>query len=119
MRESMETSMLTATHTAVSVGPLPVLLVGEREENFFQIREILSRTRSTLPTELDHATSMEEAKVMLQDKAYGLVLFEHETEDLAAVHALSGLLHPGVSVPFVLLTDHADETTLTEIINAA
>ena len=110
--------MLTATQPAVSVGPLPVLLVGEREENFFQIREILSRTRSTLPTELDHATSMEEAKVMLQDKAYGLVLFEHETEDLAAVHALSGLLHAGVSVPFVLLTEHADENTVAEIIEA-
>ncbi len=110
--------MLTANHSSVSVAPLPVLLVGEREENFFQIREILSRTRSTLPTELDHATSMEEAKVMLQHKAYGLVLFEHETEDLAAVHALSGLLHAGVSVPFVLLTEHADENTVAEIIEA-
>jgi len=114
----METLMLTATQPAVSVGPLPVLLVGEREEDFFLIREILSRTRSTLPTQLDHATSMEEAKVMLQQKAYGLVLFEHETEDLAAVHALSGLLHAGVSVPFVLLTEHADENTVAEIIEA-
>ncbi len=110
--------MLTATQPAVSVGPLPVLLVGEREEDFFLIREILSRTRSTLPTQLDHATSMEEAKVMLQQKAYGLVLFEHETEDLSAVHALSGLLHAGVSVPFVLLTEHADENTVAEIIEA-
>ena len=110
--------MLTETQPAVSVAPLPVLLVGEREENFFQIREILSRTSSTLPTELDHATSMEEAKGMLQHKAYGLVLFEHETEDLAAVHALSGLLHAGVSVPFVLLTEHADENTVAEIIEA-
>jgi PAS domain S-box-containing protein len=114
----METLMLTATQPAVSVGPLPVLLVGEQEEDFFLIREILSRTRSTLPTELDHATSMEEAKMMLQQKAYGLVLFEHETGDLAAVHALSGLLHAGVSVPFVLLTEHADENTVAEIIEA-
>ena len=50
--------MLTEAQPAVSVVPLPVLLVGEREENFFQIREILSRTSSTLPTELAHATSM-------------------------------------------------------------
>ncbi len=110
--------MLTATQPAVSVGPLPVLLVGEREEDFFLIREILSRTSSTLLTELDHATSMAEAKMMLEQKAYGLVLFEHETEDLAAVHALSGLLHAGVSVPFVLLTEHADENTVAEIIEA-
>jgi two-component system cell cycle sensor histidine kinase/response regulator CckA len=114
----METLMLAATQPAVSVAALRVLLVGEREENFFQIREILSRTRTTLPTELDHATSMEDAKVMLQQKAYGLVLFEHETGNLAAVHTLSGLLHAGVPVPFVLLTEHADENTVAEIIEA-
>ena len=110
--------MLAAAQPAVSVAALRVLLVGEREENFFLIREILSRTRSTLPTELDHATSMEEAKVMLQQKPYGLVLFEHESGNLAAVHALSGLLHAGVPVPFVLLTEHADENTVAEIIEA-
>jgi two-component system cell cycle sensor histidine kinase/response regulator CckA len=114
----METLTLAAAQPAVSVAALRVLLVGEREENFFLIREILSRTRSTLPTELDHATSMEEAKVMLQQKPYGLVLFEHETGNLAAVHALSGLLHAGVPVPFVLLTEHADENTVAEIIEA-
>jgi DNA-binding NtrC family response regulator len=61
---------------------------------------------------------MEEAKVMLQQKPYGLVLFEHETGNLAAVHALSGLLHAGVPVPFVLLIEHADENTVAEIIEA-
>jgi PAS domain S-box-containing protein len=118
MKQSMETLMLPAPQPPVSGTTLRVLLVGEREENFFLIRDILSRTRSTLPTELDHATSMEEARVMLQQKAYGLVLFEHETGKFAAVHALSGLLHAGVSVPFVLLTEHADENTVAEIIEA-
>jgi hypothetical protein len=32
---------------------LPVLLVGNIEEDFFLIREILERNRSTLPAELD------------------------------------------------------------------
>jgi len=114
----METLTATAVAPPVSGAALRVLLVGTREENFFLIREILSRTRRTLPTELDHATSMEQARVMLQQKAYGLVLFEHETEDLAAVHSLSGLLHTGTSVPFVLLTEHADENSVAEIIEA-
>jgi two-component system cell cycle sensor histidine kinase/response regulator CckA len=118
MKQSMETLMLPAPQPPVSGTTLRVLLVGEREENFFLIRDILSRTGSTLPTELDHAPSMEEARVMLQQKAYGLVLFEHETGNLAAVHSLSGLLHAGVPVPFVLLTEHADENTVAEIIEA-
>ena len=45
---------------------LPVLLVGNIEEDFFLIREILERNRSTLPAELDHASSLEEAKAMLK-----------------------------------------------------
>jgi PAS domain S-box-containing protein len=118
MKESMETLMLPAAEHKVSVRPLRLLLVGEREEDFFLIREILSRTMSNLPTELDHATSMDEARVMLQQKAYGLVLFEYETGDLAAVHALSALRHAGISVPFVLLTEHIDENTVAEIIQA-
>src|SRR5258708_27314450 len=61
---------------------------------------------------------MAEAKMMLEQKDYGLVLFEHETEDLAAVHALSGLRHAGVSVPFVVLSEHADENTVAEMIEA-
>lgn len=47
-----------------------------------------------------------------------MVLFEHETGNLAEVHALSGLLHAGIPVPFVLLTEHADENTVAEIIEA-
>jgi hypothetical protein len=44
MKESMETLMLPAAEHKVSVRPLRLLLVGEREEDFFLIREILSRT---------------------------------------------------------------------------
>ena len=63
--------MLAAGQPAVSVAALSVLLAGEREEDFFLIRDILSRNTTTVPTELDHATSMEEAKTMLQQKVYG------------------------------------------------
>ena len=108
--------MLTATKTAVAAEPLRVLLVGKREEDFFQIREILERTRSTLATDLDHAQSLEEAKAMLQQKAYGLVLFEHETGHAEAVKLVAEFLHAGVTVPFILLTEGADENTVIEIL---
>ena len=106
--------MSTAVQTALA--SLHVLLVGNKEEDFFLIREILERTRSLLSADLDHAHSLEEARVMLQQKGYGLVLFEHETGNADAVHFVSEFLHAGVSVPFIVLTEHADETTVAEVI---
>jgi PAS domain S-box-containing protein len=108
--------MLTAAKTAPASTPLRVLLVGSREEDFFLIREILERTRSTFAADLDHASSLEEANEMLKAKSYGLVLFEHETGGAKAVHFVAEFLHAGVTVPFILLTEEADETTVAEII---
>ena len=109
---------MTAAQSALAPAPLHVLLVGDKEEDFFLIREILERTRSTFAAELDHAHSLDEAAVMLRQKAYGLVLFEHETGDAEAVHVLAELLHDGVSVPFILLTEDADEKTVAATIEA-
>ncbi|HEX4783048.1 MAG TPA: PAS domain S-box protein [Candidatus Sulfotelmatobacter sp.] len=106
--------MSTAVQPALA--PLHVLLVGSKEEDFYLIREILGRTRSMLAADLDHAPSLDEAKVMLQHKRYGLVMFEHETGDAEAVRLVADFLHAGVSVPFILLTENADEKTVAEII---
>jgi response regulator RpfG family c-di-GMP phosphodiesterase len=106
--------VLTAVKPAVA--PLRVLLVGKKEEDFFLIRGILDRMRSMLSAELEHAHSLEEAKEMLQERPYGLVLFEHETGDARAVHLLAYLLHVGVSIPYIVLTEHPDEHTIAEII---
>jgi len=92
--------------------------VGSQEEDFFLIREILERNRNALPAELDHAGSLEEAKTMLQRGDYGLVLFEHETQDTAATKLLSEFLHTRGAMPFILLTEHADEKAVAEIIQA-
>ena len=108
--------MLTAANPALVTVPLQVLLVGRKEEDFYLIREILERTRSTLAADLEHAHSLEEAKAMLQQKSYGLVLFEHETGDAEAVHFVAEFLHAGVSVPFIVLTEEADEKAVAEII---
>jgi len=106
----------TATQLAPSL--LRVLLVGSKEEDFFLIREILVRNWNALPAELDHAGSLEEAKTMLQSGDYGLVLFEHETVDAAATKLLSEFLQTRGAMPFILLTEHADEKAVAEIIQA-
>lgn len=92
--------------------------MGTQEEDFFLIREILDRNRGALPAELDHAGSLEDAKGMLQRVDYGLVLFEHETGDAAATKLLSEFLHTRGAMPFILLTEHADERAVAEIIRA-
>ncbi len=111
----------TATQSGPSI--LRVLLVGRQEEDFFLIREILDRNRRALPAELDHAVSLDEARTMLQRGDYGLVLFEHETGDAAATQLLSEFLqtefvHSRGAMPFILLTEHADEKAVAEIIQA-
>ncbi|MGC2171593.1 MAG: response regulator, partial [Candidatus Sulfotelmatobacter sp.] len=104
--------------TQIEPSLLRVLLVGNQEEDFFLIREILDRNRMALPVELDHACSMEEAKTMLQAGDYGLVLFQHETGDAAATRLLSEFLHTRGAMPFILLTEHADEKAVAEIVQA-
>jgi two-component system, cell cycle sensor histidine kinase and response regulator CckA len=106
----------TTAHTAFAVAPLRVLLVGNKEEDFFRIREILERSRNVLVAELDHAHSLEEAQAMLQRGIFNLVLFEHDTGNAEAVHLVAQFLHAGVTVPFILLTENADETTVAELI---
>jgi PAS domain-containing protein len=108
--------VLTAAKAALAPTPLHVLLVGNKEEDFYLIREILQRTHNVLAADLDHAHSLEEAKTMLREKSYGLVLFEHETGDAEAVHFVAEFLHAGVSVPFILLTEEADENAVAAII---
>jgi two-component system cell cycle sensor histidine kinase/response regulator CckA len=110
--------MSNATQLAPSSSLLPVLLVGNQEEDFFLIREVLERNRGAMPAELDHAGSLEEAKTMLQRGHYGLVLFEHGTGDTAATKLLTEFLQTGRTVPFIVLTDQADEKAVAELIQA-
>ena len=109
-------SVLTATAAkpAGAIPPLHALLVGRKEEDFFLIHEILQRNRDALATDLDHAHTLDEAKGMLQRKPYGLVLFQHETGDVEVVHLIADFLHAGVSLPFILLTEDADEQIVAE-----
>ncbi|MGA6980761.1 MAG: response regulator [Candidatus Sulfotelmatobacter sp.] len=107
-----------STAAKLAVAPLSVLLVGDQEEDFFLIREILDRNKSTLPAELDHASSLEESRGMLQRGHYGLVLFEHAILDLRATSMLAELRDQGNTPPFIVLTEHADEKAIAGIIQA-
>src|SRR5436305_2207350 len=111
-------AMLVATGTQIAQCPLRVLLVGEKEEDFFLIREILERNRGMLPAELEHARSLDEAHCMLEQKRYDLILFEHETGNAEAVQLLTEFHHAGRSVPFLMLTENADEKTVAELIHS-
>lgn len=55
---------------------------------------------------------------MLRSGGYGLVLFEHETGDAAATKLLSEFLQTQGALPFILLTEDADEKAVAEIIQA-
>jgi PAS domain S-box-containing protein len=116
VESSKQISLSTATQPALVL--LRVLLVGHQEEDFFVIREILERNQSALPAALDHAHTLDDAKSMLQSGDYGLILFEHETGDAAATKLLAEFLHSRGATPFILLTEHADEKAVAEIIQA-
>lgn len=98
--------------------PLHVLLIGSREEDFFLIQEILAGNSNSLRAELDHAVTLDEAKIMLQRGDYGLLLFQHEMGNAAAAQLLAEFRQSGVAMPFVLLTEHADERSVADIIQA-
>ena len=108
--------MSVVAQIEVPAFPLRVLVVGHREEDFFLVRDILDRNRKSLSTELDHVGTLDEARELFRRGAYGLVLFEHEAGDAAAIHLLTELSCGGATVPFILLTEHADEKTVAEII---
>lgn len=113
-----ERQQLVSSAAQPAVKPLQVLLVGNQEEDFYLIREILERNRSLLSADLDHARSIEEAQTMLGQKPYSLVLFQRETGDAQAIQLISQFHQAGVSVPFILLTEHTDEKAVAEIIQS-
>jgi PAS domain S-box-containing protein len=79
---------------------------------------MLERNRSLITAELEHARSLEEARELMQHRPYGLVLFQHDAGDAEAVRLVTEFLHAGRQVPFILLTEDADEKTVAEIIGS-
>ncbi len=55
---------------------------------------------------------------MMRERLYGLPLFEHDMGDLEAVRLVAEFLHTGFSIPFILLTEDADEKSVADIIQS-
>jgi two-component system, cell cycle sensor histidine kinase and response regulator CckA len=118
VRREGERPSLMSTAAKLGMAPLSVLLIGEQEQDFFLIREILERNKSALPADLHHASSLEEARKMLPHGDYGLLLFGHAILDSLATKLLAELLEAGNTIPFIVLTEHADEKAIASIIQA-
>ncbi len=55
---------------------------------------------------------------MLRRGDYGLILFAHETGDDAATKLLADFVNARGAIPFILLTENADEKSVAELIQA-
>lgn len=95
---------------------LKLLLIGSREEDYFIIQDLL---RSSLSgANLDQAQTFAEAQAKLSATSYDLVLFEYESSEREALQIVQQLRSGEKTVPFLFLTEHADEAPLDEIIEA-
>ncbi len=106
------------TKTTEEKKTLRVLLVGEKEEDYFLIRDLLRTSQPGIDAKLEHATSVEQAKRMLSQQSYGLILFHHDSADDTAVRQLQEQFDRGLCIPFILLTEMADEAAVARILEA-
>jgi PAS domain S-box-containing protein len=98
--------------------PVRLLLVGQREEDYFIIQDLLKRGGSLVTANLDQASTVEEAQTFLARKLYDLLLFQHESPVQDAFQVLRDLRHHNLTVPCIFLTEDADEATIAEIVQA-
>lgn len=102
--------------SASSNRPLRLLLIGPREEDYFLIRDVLSRDRRTQVESLDHARSLAEIQSYLtSSSAYDLALFECESNDEMLAAAIHQLRQQGRTMPFVVLAEGTDEKALASL----
>jgi two-component system, cell cycle sensor histidine kinase and response regulator CckA len=95
---------------------LRLLLIGSREEDYFIIHDLLRANSDLLATSLDQAHTFGEAQAKLATTSYDLVLFEYESSESEALQIVQLLKSREKTVPFLFLTEHADQGTLPEII---
>jgi len=96
--------------------PLKLLLVGPREEDYFLIRDVLSRHGQSLLGSLDHAYSLAEVQSRLDQASYDLVLFQYESSDQMMSAALQQLRQQGRTIPFLILGEGPPESELIDSI---
>ena len=98
--------------------PLQLLLVGNREEDYFIIQDLLRTDGGALTANLDQVSALEDVQAMLAKRSYDLVLFAYESSEDEAIHTMQEVRRQGKTTPFLFLTEQADEATVAEIIRA-
>src|ERR1700739_3053715 len=97
---------------------LQLLLIGRREEDYFIIQDLLRANGDSIAADLDQAQPFAEAHAKLAEKSYDLVLFEYDSSEREALEIVQQLRLQDRTVPFLFLTEHADEAPLAEAIEA-
>ncbi len=96
---------------------MQLLLIGSGEQEFLQLRELLSRA-SNGELGLAHASCAEDALAQLATSPYDLIFCEYKPGDGAALRLLHALRNAGRETPVIFLSDHVDQITVSAAINA-
>ena len=70
---------------------LQLLLIGDREEDYFIIQDLLRANGDLIAADLDQAQTFAEAHTKLAEKSYDLVLFEYESSEREALEIVQQL----------------------------
>ncbi|HLB89908.1 MAG TPA: response regulator [Terriglobales bacterium] len=103
--------------SAIGSAQMQLLVVGNNEEDFTYLRDLLSKTGDGL-LGLDHAHSPEEALARLAQTTYDLLLCDYKSGDGMALHLLHALHKHGLGAPVIFLSDHVDEAAVETAIKA-
>ena len=79
--------------------PLQHLLIGQREEDYFIIQDLLRTNGRVLAASLDQASSFADAQTRLTRKSYDLLLLEHESSEDEALQILRELRLRNQTIP--------------------
>jgi two-component system cell cycle sensor histidine kinase/response regulator CckA len=103
--------------SAIGSAQMQLLVVGNNEEDFTYLRDLLSKTGDGL-LGLDHAHSPEEALARLARTTYHLLLCDYKSGDGMALHLLHALHKHGLGAPVIFLSDHVDAAAVEAAIKA-
>jgi len=110
--------MQSRTHgSPTSSAPIHLLLVGENEQDFSYLSDLLRQTGDG-HLGLDHARSPEEAVARLGQTTYDLLLCEYKSGDGTALRLLHEVRKDGAGPPVIFLSDHMNETAVDEALKA-
>jgi DNA-binding NarL/FixJ family response regulator len=109
--------MQSKNESATSSTPIHLLLVGENEQDFSYLRDLLRQTGDG-HLGLDHARSPEEAMVRLGQAPYDLLLCEYKSGDGTALRLLHEVRKDGSGPPVIFLSDHINEVAVDTALKA-